>query len=120
MAYDERLAERVRTELSGVAGVTERKMMGGLCFMVHGRMCGGIDQSDLFVRMDRARVEAALRRKHARVFKVGGKTTAGFVRVLGVGIKDARSLRSWLNPAVEWAGSLPPKKKRSPKKSEKN
>lgn len=115
MAYDERLAERVRSELEGFDKVTERKMMGGLCFMVKGHMCCGVDQSDLFVRMDRSDVEAALRRKHARIFQVGGKTPAGFVRVLAVGVRDARSLRSWLKPAIEWVSSLPPKKKRNPK-----
>ena len=116
MAVDEGLSEIFRNELEGLAGVSERKMMGGLCFMVKGHMCGGIDQSDLFVRMNRLKVDAALRRKYARRFQVGGNAPTGFVRVLSAGVKDARSLRSWLVPAVEWVNSLPPKKRPSNKK----
>ena len=116
MAYDEHLAERVRTALGGVRGFSERKMMGGICFFVNRNMCCGVDKSDLFVRMDREDAKAALRRKHARPFEPAGRPMAGFVQVRAAGVKDARSLRSWLEPAAAWAGSLPPKPKKSPKR----
>ena len=117
MAFDERLAERVRRILAGTRQVSERRMMGGLCFMVRGHMCCGVDGSDLFVRMDREDVPAALRRKHAANFSPGGRQVGGFVRVRAAGVKDARGLRSWVEPAAAWACSLPPKKKPTRKKT---
>ena len=112
MAYDERLAERVRVALKGIRGLSERRMMGGLCFLLNGNMCCGVDKSDLFVRIGRARAEIALGRKYAMPFRgPGNRPVAGFVRVRAEGLKDARSLQSWLRPAVAWARSLPTKKK---------
>ena len=112
MAYDEKLADRIRVQLAGERNVKEHKMMGGLCFMVNGHMCCGVDGSDLFVRMERSAVDAALRRKYARRFAVGGKAPQGFVRVIAAGISNARSLRAWLAPAVSRANSLPKKEKK--------
>lgn len=111
MAYDEKLAVRVRSELNDSEDIMELKMMGGLCFMVRGNMFAGVDKSDMFVRMDRSDVERALRRKHAIPFEVGGKVTTGYVRVKREGVRDQRNLRSWLLPAMNWAATLPPKKK---------
>ena len=120
MAYDERVAERIRNVLAPVAGAAERKMMGGLCFLVGGHMCCGIDGERLFVRMDRDAVPAALRRKHAEAWEVGGRTMGGFVAIRPAGFRDARALRSWVEPAAAWAASLPakkaPKKKKQPMK----
>lgn len=107
---DECLFTRVRNEFEGARGSSERRMFGGVCFMVKGNTVCGVDEADLSVRMDKQLVERAMRRKYARTFNPTGRPASGFVRVLERGVKDKRSLQSWLTPAIAWVQSLPPKK----------
>jgi TfoX/Sxy family transcriptional regulator of competence genes len=67
MAYDEGTAQRVRDVLTGVDGVIEKKMFGGLCFMVRGHMCAGVTGEDLMIRVGPDGYQEALKRPHARV-----------------------------------------------------
>lgn len=96
MAYDEILAGRVRSALEGVSGVTERRMFGGLAFLLNGRMCCGIVGDDLMVRVPMAEHEAALKRPHVRPMDFTGRPMKGFVYVAAAGIRTPRALRSWI------------------------
>ena len=109
MPYDEQLAQRVRKVVATADGISERKMMGGLCFMVDRHMFAGVHGDDLFVKMEPEQIEQALRRKHTQRFKIGARTTRAFVLVQAPGVATARSLRSWLEPALDRARNLPPK-----------
>lgn len=97
MAYDERLANRVRRAFRGRNDITERKMFGGLAFLCQGRMCCGIVRSDLMVRIPESQFDAVLRRPHVRPMDFTGKPLRGFVYVSAPGFRTATALRSWLS-----------------------
>lgn len=104
MAYDENLAESIRTALANRRrrDVEEKKMMGGLTFMVNGKMCVGILKDDLMVRIDPSIYEAALRKKGCREMDFTGKPMRGFVFVNPTGTKTARDLNYWLDLALDF------------------
>ena len=103
MAFDEFLADRVRSEFSvRVVTFEEKQMMGGLCFMVDGKMCVGIDGERLMVRLDPANYEAALLKTGCVPMDFTGKPMRGFVFVNAAGLKSAKQLRSWLDDALEF------------------
>jgi TfoX/Sxy family transcriptional regulator of competence genes len=108
MAYDEQLAERVRVELESVTGVTERKMFGGLAFMVNGNMACGIVKDELTLRLGAEGAVAALERPHVREMDFTGRPLTGMVYVGQAGLAEAE-LHSWVQQAVTFARSLPPK-----------
>jgi TfoX/Sxy family transcriptional regulator of competence genes len=116
MAYDEELAERVRAALGAVAGVTEIKMFGGLCYTVGGNMAVGVTGGDLMVRMDPDSADAALAEPGARPMDFTGKPMRGFLYVGPEGTGTARSLQRWVDRGVALASSLPPKKPKSKKR----
>src|SRR5882672_3660724 len=111
MAYDERLAERVRKTLGETRGLIERRMFGGLCFEMGGHMCCGILGQELVVRVGPIGYDLALRRSHARPMDFTGKPLRGFVYVSSDGLKDLRSIRRWVGEGVRYASSLPKKRK---------
>jgi hypothetical protein len=96
MAYDERLANRIRRALSDRRGFTERKMFGGLAFLCQGRMCCGIVGNDLMVRLPIDEFDAALQRRHVRPMDFTGRPLKGFVYVSPSGVATAAALRAWL------------------------
>ena len=89
MAYDEKLAARVRALLSDRGDVSERPMFGGLTFMVDGHMCCGVTGDELIVRIDAADEDAALGRPHARPMDFTGRRMRGFVTVSPEGLNGA-------------------------------
>ena len=95
MAYDERLADRVRELLRERTDVTERRMFGGLTFMVSGHMCCGINGDELILRLAPEAEEAALRAPHARPMDFTRRPMRGFVTIAPDGLKD-RSLDRWV------------------------
>ncbi len=107
LAYDEKLAERVRSALAGRRRIAERKMFGGLAFLLRGRMCCGILNDDLMVRVGPERYVAALARPHVRPMDFTGKPLSGFVYVDSPGVKTGAALAKWLREATEYAASLP-------------
>ncbi len=109
MAYDERLAERVRSVLGDRVGVEERKMFGGLSFMMHGNMCCGVVDSRLMVRVGPKAYEASLARPHARPMDFTGRPMRGMVFVEAAGIRTKRTLSPWVERGVAFAASLPAK-----------
>ena len=108
MAYDEKLAARVRALLSDRGDVAERPMFGGLTFMVDGHMCCGVNRDELIVRRDPAEEDAALGREHARAMDLTGRRMRGFVTIRPEGLKGA-ALKRWVGQAVARAEALPPK-----------
>lgn len=107
MSYDERLAARVRSVLGKRARAAERKMFGGLAFMVSGHMACGIVGQDLMVRVGPARYEKALARRHARPMDFTGKPLRGMVYVRPSGLRSRAALSGWVQLALEFVRSLP-------------
>ena len=108
MGYDEKLAARVRALLADRKDVGERKMFGGLTFMVSGHMCCGVNGDELIVRLDPDDEDDALAKPHARPMDFTGRPMHGFVTVRPKGLKGAQ-LNRWVQEAVTRAESLPPK-----------
>ena len=97
MAYDERLASRIRRALGDRQEFTERKMFGGLAFLCAGRMCCGIVGNELMVRVRMDEFDAALRKRHVRPMDFTGKPLRGFVYVSAQAFRTATALRRWLS-----------------------
>ena len=109
MAYDESLASRVREVLPGGPDLTEKKMFGGLCFLIGGNMCCGITGDQLMLRVGPQAYESALSRPHAREMDFTGRAMKGMVYVDDAGISTEEDLADWVTLAVRFAGSLPAK-----------
>jgi TfoX/Sxy family transcriptional regulator of competence genes len=108
MAFDEGLAERVR-QLGPDPGLSERKMFGGLCFLLNGNMGYGIVGSELMVRVGPAAYVAALGLPHAREMDFTGRSMRGMVFVAEDGISEDDDLKGWLQRGIDFAGSFPAK-----------
>lgn len=118
MSYDENTAERVRRLLSTRSDVVEKKMFGGLCFMVNGGMCCGLTSAALMVRVGPDRYEEALAQPHARSMDFTGRPLAGMVYVDPAGYRSDTALARWVKRGVEFVSTLPAKasaKTRPPK-----
>lgn len=109
MAYDEGLASRVQAALGSLPSLTEKKMFGGVGFMVNGNMACGVHGDGLIVRLDPARYEAALRQPHVNVFDLTGRPMKGWVVVEPAGCATDEALRSWVAQGVTFAQTLPEK-----------
>ncbi len=109
MAYDEGLAQRIREALADDAGLSERRMFGGVAFMLHGNMAVGISGDELMVRVGPDRYDDALAQPHARVFDMTGRVMRGWVVVAAEGIADDAALGEWVQRGADYARSLPPK-----------
>jgi hypothetical protein len=109
MAYDENLARRMRAEIGSLPGLVEKKMFGGVGFMVQGNMACGIHDRDLIVRVGPERYEQALAQLHTRPFDMTGRPMSGWVMVAPPGVADAGEFAAWIRVGVEYALSLPPK-----------
>ena len=109
MAFDEKLAARIRTALGHRDDVVERKMFGGIAFMLHGNMACGIVKSDLMLRLGPEAAAKALKQKHARPMDFTGRPMTGMLYVAAEGIRTARQLHAWLDKAEAFADTLPRK-----------
>ncbi|MEO6325678.1 MAG: TfoX/Sxy family protein [Thermoanaerobaculia bacterium] len=107
MAYGEGLAERIRRTLQVRDAVVERKMFGGIAFMVAGSMACGVVGRDLMVRVGPERYDRALERPHVRPMDFTGRPLRGMVYVGSEGLVTESSLASWVDAAVEFALSAP-------------
>jgi hypothetical protein len=111
VAYDEDLANRIRELLAAEAGVTEKKMFGGLAFLVGGNMAvAASGQGGLMVRVAPEETEALLGRPHARRFEMRGRSMDGWLRVDDEGVRTKRQLEPWVRRGVGYARSLPSKR----------
>jgi hypothetical protein len=109
MAYDETLAGRVRDVFGPDPDLSERKMFGGLAFMLGGHMCCGIVGDELMLRLGPDAAQEALRKPHVRPMDFTGRPMRGMVYVAQAGLRG-RALRSWLEQAAVYARSMPPKR----------
>ena len=109
MAFDEGLAERLREILDRRRGVTEKKMFGGLCFLLNGRMFVGIVKQTLMVRVGPDAHATALRQPHARPMDFTGRPMRGYVFVEPAGFEADADLREWVRLALGFVSKLPPK-----------
>jgi TfoX/Sxy family transcriptional regulator of competence genes len=110
MAYDERLADRIRGALAGWKAVSEKRMFGGIAFLLQGKMCCGVIKDLLVLRLGPQGAKIALRRPHAREMDFTGRPMKGMVYVEPEGIPTDIELQGWLEQAVQFAQTLPEKK----------
>jgi TfoX/Sxy family transcriptional regulator of competence genes len=108
MAYNEKLAERIRAELGSIPFV-EKKMFGGIGFLVHGNMACGVHKQSMIVRVDPGKHTALLKKPHARAFDITGRPMKGWLIVESDGTKTAKQLSAWVKEGVEFALTLPAK-----------
>jgi TfoX/Sxy family transcriptional regulator of competence genes len=110
MAYDEDLANRIRELIAGEPDVTEKRMFGGLAFLVGGNMSvAASGQGGLMVRVDPDQTDALLTEPHTREFEMRGRPMQGWLRVDMDGLQTTRELEPWVTRGVAYARSLPPK-----------
>ncbi len=109
MAYDLTLAERIRKRLTGQSGLSEKTMFGGIGFLLNGNMCCGVLGKEMIVRLDPEEAEKALRKPDSRVFDFSGRPMKGWIFVHGKGVTTGAKLNAWVDMAVRYARSLPPK-----------
>jgi TfoX/Sxy family transcriptional regulator of competence genes len=110
VAYDEDLADRIRELIGDEPGLTEKKMFGGLAFLVGGNMSvAASGQGGLMVRCDPEQTDALRQKPHAKPFEMRGREMDGWLRVDDDGLRTRRELEPWVRIGVEYARALPPK-----------
>jgi TfoX/Sxy family transcriptional regulator of competence genes len=115
--YDEALAEKVRHALAGTAGLTEKKMFGGIAFLVNGAMCVGVDKDDLIVRCEKDETEKLLAEEGVREFDLsGGRPMKGWLLVGREATGTAAGFKAWIGLALAHASKPPNAAKRPTKR----
>lgn len=109
MAFDETLADRVRSQLEGTRGLVEKKMFGGVAFMLNGNMSVGIHGTELIVRVAPESTPTELKRTGVRIFDITGRPMQGWLLVDKVQLTTAKALSGWVQKGVAFAQSLPKK-----------
>ena len=112
MSYDEELATRVRKALAARDDVVEKKMFGGLCFMVNGGMCCGLTKSNFMVRVGSEQYDDALAEPHARPMDFTGRPLKGMVYVAPEGLRTDAALARWVRRGLAFADEAPRAKAR--------
>src|SRR5436309_15771999 len=107
MAFDEELAERIRSLVRGRSDIAERKMFGGLAFLLRGHMCFGIVETDMMVRVGTDGYQEALAKKHVRPMDFTGRPLKGMVYVAPAGVRTKRDLRYWIERGIGLSETLP-------------
>jgi len=109
MAFDERLAERIRGSLGRRKGFAEKKMFGGVGFLLHGNLCVGVHGSELIVRLAPEATDAVLKQANTRRFDLTGRPMKGWILVEPAGLRTDAQLGKWIAVAAKFAGALPAK-----------
>jgi TfoX/Sxy family transcriptional regulator of competence genes len=110
MAYDEELANRIRELIAAEVGVTEKRMFGGLAFLIGGNMSVSVSgRGGLMLRCDPAETEELRRKPHAGPFEMRGRVMDGWLRVDPEGLRTKTQLERWVTRGVSYARSLPAK-----------
>jgi TfoX/Sxy family transcriptional regulator of competence genes len=110
MAYDEDLADRIRELVGGEQGLTEKKMFGGLAFLLNGHLAvAASGQGGVLVRVDPADIESLVARTDDEPMVMRGREMAGWLRVPTSAVATKRELTTWVRRGVRFARSLPPK-----------
>jgi TfoX/Sxy family transcriptional regulator of competence genes len=109
MAFDEALAERIRKALARKKGIAEKKMFGGIGFLLNGNMLVGVWKDSLIARLGDEGGEDALREPHVKLFDITGKPMKGWVLVAQEGLAGDDRLKDWIERALKFVRSLPGK-----------
>jgi hypothetical protein len=110
MAYDAELADRVRDLVTGEPGLTEKRMFGGLAFLVNGHLAvSASSRGGLLVRVDPAETESLVAEDHVERFEMRGRGMDGWLHVLEEAVRSDDELARWVATGVSYARSLPPK-----------
>jgi TfoX/Sxy family transcriptional regulator of competence genes len=110
MAYDEELMNRVREQVQGEGGLTEKRMFGGLAFLINGNLAvSASSQGGLLLRMDPVQADALINEPHAQRFTMRGREMDGWVRIDADALETDDELERWIDRGVAYARSLPPK-----------
>lgn len=109
MAFDESLADRIRRALARKKNIEEKKMFGGICFLLNGNMLVGVWKNSLIARLGPAQSEEALREPHVNVFDITGKPMKNWILVEPEGVDDDDQLKDWIRRAAKFVGKLPAK-----------
>ncbi len=111
MPYDEKLVQRMRRELSGLPDLEEKKMFGGVGFMLKGNMACGVHKFMMIVRVGPDQYQQALSQPYTRVFDMTGRPMEGWIMVEAPGFQSDDDLKNWVKQGVDFALTLPPKSK---------
>jgi len=109
MAFSAALAERIRQALARKRGVEEKKMFGGVGFLLHGNMLVGVWKDSLIVRLGPEEGDEALKEAHVSEFNITGRSMKGWVLVEPEGVEDDEQLTDWIERATEFVKTLPAK-----------
>ena len=109
MPFSESLAARTRDALAREPGITEKKMFGGLSFLLHGKLLVGVFKDSLIARVGPERAKTALKKPHVGVFDITGRPMKGWVLVEPEGVKDDDQLAGWIDWAYKFVKTLPAK-----------
>lgn len=121
MAYNEKLADRIRERLAKVSRVEEKPMMGGLTFMVNGKMCVGIIKEELMCRIDRELHEASVEKTGCRTMDFTNRPMIGYVLIDESGMKSQKDFDYWIGLSLEFnkkakASKKPKSRRKTPTK----
>ena len=111
MAFDEKLADRIRKIVKGKRNFSEKKMFGGLAFMLKGKMCCGIQDDQLVARIGGESYEIALKEPHVRPMDFTGRPMKGYIYVGAKGLKTHGALMRWIGQSITFTSMLKEKKK---------
>jgi len=109
MVFSESLAERIRQVLGRQRGLVERKMFGGVGFLLHGNLCVGIWKLSLIARLGAERAHVAFREPHVAEFDITGRPMRGWVMIEPAGIETDEQLSGWIKQSLEFVETLPRK-----------
>lgn len=109
MPFSPSLAARIRDALAGKRGIEEKKMFGGMAFLLNGKMLVGVWEDMLIARLGPEAGNEALRKPHVRAFDITGKPMKGWVMVEPEGIEDDEQLKNWIDRATSFVATLPGK-----------
>lgn len=115
MAYNEKLSDRIREALTGVANVEEKRMFGGICYMIDGKMCVGVIKDEMMCRIDPEIYQAALEKAGCREMDFAGRPMEGYVYINDEGMQTKEQFGYWINLCLAYN----PKAKAAKKKASK-
>jgi TfoX/Sxy family transcriptional regulator of competence genes len=111
MAYDSELAKRIKAKMAGLPSLEEKKMFGGVGFLLNGNLACGVQKNAMIVRVAPEKHAELLTRAHARPFDMTGRPMKGWLIVDAEGCKTDKQLSTWIKEGVDFALTLPKKKK---------
>jgi len=109
VAFDDKLAKRIRKQLDKRPGVTEKRMFGGIAFLLNGNMCCGVHGQELIVRIAPEQTDQALSQPHTRVFDLSGRPMKGWILVQPKGLTTEGALAKWIRTGMKYVALLPAK-----------